>query len=881
MENLILTKRRFAILLSVSILFAAAVTVLNLFSSSAQQADRDEGAAMMAGNVSGRVFLDYNGDGTYDTGGGTAANPAAVDIGVANVTVTAYDAGGVNRGSGTTATDGTFLFAATGTATGGYRLEFTGIPAGYFPSARSTDSVDGGNGTDAGTTTQFIPAGGDNNVNVALIRPQDYCADNPFVCSQQFETLGQNANNAIYTIPYNAGSTLTVVTGGNVAPWQSPARTSLADMDDVGTTFGLAYRRTNRRLFAAAFMKKHAAFGPGGTGAIYVINRNTGAISQWANLNTIFGANTAGANPHNTADYNFDNGQATWDAVGKVAFGGLAINDAETHLYVMNLANRTLYEIPASVTPTAANIRTSAFPLTIPNCANASDVRPFAVSFYEGTIYVGAVCSGDAANSPAAVRAYVYTVNPTTLAFSATPILNYAMNYDRLETDPGIPADFLDWTTNYNTISAGHHIRPQPWLTDIDFDQGSMILSIRDRNGDQTGYQNASDPNNPTDFSRKGITAGEVLRACPNAGTYVVESNGACGGITTGGAGNGEGPGGGEYYYQDNYHPNGTPHDEVGLGAAHQIPGFNGHVANIFDPVYNTDAENVYDAGGHRWFSNRGANAGRHERAYLAYRAGDFGKANGMGNITVLCEAAPIEIGNRVWRDTNGNGVQDPGEPGIGGVTVRLYQGATLVGTAVTDANGEYYFVAGTAADPNTSDNIGQVNGGLLFSTAYTIRLDNIANYNTGNPLNGLYLSPPNQTTQAGDDDQSDSDGTYASGAGGTFPTISITTGGPGSSNHTFDFGFNVVSAAAVSLSGRVTLPAGNGIRNVRVYLTEHNGTVHSALTGAFGYYRFDNIEGGQTVVVGLAAKRYTFTPSSRLISLGDEATNVDWVADE
>ena len=30
-------------------------------------------------------------------------------------------------------------------------------------------------------------------------------------------------------------------------------------------------------------------------------------------------------------------------------------------------------------------------------------------------------------------------------------------------------------------------------------------------------------------------------------------------------------------------------------------------------------------------------------------------------------------IGNFVWNDLNGNGVQDPGEPGIAGVTVRLY----------------------------------------------------------------------------------------------------------------------------------------------------------------------------------------------------------------
>ena len=39
-----------------------------------------------------------------------------------------------------------------------------------------------------------------------------------------------------------------------------------------------------------------------------------------------------------------------------------------------------------------------------------------------------------------------------------------------------------------------------------------------------------------------------------------------------------------------------------------------------------------------------------------------------MSDVELLCDAAPIEIGNRVWHDVNGNGIQDPSEPGINGV---------------------------------------------------------------------------------------------------------------------------------------------------------------------------------------------------------------------
>lgn len=52
------------------------------------------------------------------------------------------------------------------------------------------------------------------------------------------------------------------------------------------------------------------------------------------------------------------------------------------------------------------------------------------------------------------------------------------------------------------------------------------------------------------------------------------------------------------------------------------------------------------------------------------------------------------KIGDTVWRDWNGNGIQDPGELGISGVTVQLYaaDGTTLLATATTDSNGNYYF---------------------------------------------------------------------------------------------------------------------------------------------------------------------------------------------
>lgn len=79
----------------------------------------------------------------------------------------------------------------------------------------------------------------------------------------------------------------------------------------------------------------------------------------------------------------------------------------------------------------------------------------------------------------------------------------------------------------------------------------------------------------------------------------------------------------------------------------------------------------------------------------------------GLFSAGVLClfgqqaQAQNISIGDRVWHDLNRNGRQDSGEPGISGVTVKLYadangdnvaDNATATATAVTNANGNYSF---------------------------------------------------------------------------------------------------------------------------------------------------------------------------------------------
>jgi hypothetical protein len=255
-----------------------------------------------------------------------------------------------------------------------------------------------------------------------------------------------------------------------------------------------------------------------------------------------------------------------------------------------------------------------------------------------------------------------------------------------------------------------------------------------------------------------------------------------------------------------------------------------------------------------------------------------------------MCSLAPIEIGNRVWRDVNINGVQDPQESRaatspvlMSGVTVRLYNSSnTLLATAVTDQDGEYYFSSATGT--NTTNAIYGLN--LLPNTAYQVRFDNPTNYASGGPLFGLSLTSVNQTSQNGDDDSSDSDAANVvnpvGSPAGTFPVISLTTGAAGSNNHTFDVGFAppAPSAADVTVGGRVTTASGMGIANTTVTLADTTGARRTALTNAFGYFQFNDIQVGQTVVITVLSKRYRFSQQSQIVEVIEELSNLNFVAD-
>ena len=87
-------------------------------------------------------------------------------------------------------------------------------------------------------------------------------------------------------------------------------------------------------------------------------------------------------------------------------------------------------------------------------------------------------------------------------------------------------------------------------------------------------------------------------------------------------------------------------------------------------------------------------------------------------------------------------------------------------------------------------------------------------------------------------------------------------------------------TAAEVYISGRITSPAGYGLAQARVTIDGGNLPQSlTAITNPFGYYSFHDIAAGQSYVITVSAKRYTFRQSPRLLNILDDMDNVDFTS--
>ena len=77
-------------------------------------------------------------------------------------------------------------------------------------------------------------------------------------------------------------------------------------------------------------------------------------------------------------------------------------------------------------------------------------------------------------------------------------------------------------------------------------------------------------------------------------------------------------------------------------------------------------------------------------------------------------------------------------------------------------------------------------------------------------------------------------------------------------------------------VSGRVTIPAGNGLRNATVILTNSQGVRQTATTSSFGFYTFSGVRPGEAYTITISSRLYRF--ASRVVQVSDTLSDVDFV---
>ncbi|WP_277207616.1 SdrD B-like domain-containing protein [Isoptericola croceus] len=767
-------------------------------------ASSDVATAAVGDPISGTIWQDYDSDGVLDTFEDTGR--------LGGVEVRAFDDDGTVAGPVLTEPDGTYALPVTSDATR-WRVE-ADVPDTPQWAGWEGTSFGRAGGTTNGTTVQFVdvPDGGTDGVDFSFQVPGAYVENNPLVYLPAFrygfsdgdqgELFGGTAH--LYDAT-SAGDQEVVPT-----VWDVP-------FQQVGATFGTAWQQAPApgelgSLFTSAYVRRHSALGPGGIGAIYRVDPDDGTLTSESASGSLLvdlvdyvdlgsdsdpGAlpgDPNGLRPAVTAEnpeYDWQRDAQAWDTVGRTGLGGMEITTDQRYLFVVNLFNRSLVRVEIDRAGTSV-VGVDEFELD-DYFPDSSDLRPFGLSSNPLTneLYLTVTNTAESTQDSDDLHAHVYAFNPEDPT-SLSEVLEFPLGYDRGAGFGGVDASYQPWSTDpasYDPYYDGDTMASSvPVVSDARYLHGNLVIGIRAFDGDLFGsFTYLSDDPSDTRTVRSRTNGGEMLLAGGNPdGTFTIEQNGVVDGDTGAGAGGGSmlnGPTGPDKYFVDQWR-GGPEH----LGAVLVVP-------SRPDGVLETGihvANGSYQVGTRTFDQGTGAVASPRGAAIITGTnvLGVTTKGNGLGELTALASAAPIEIGNYVWYDVDNDGVQDPGEDPVGGATVNLYEvgedgSRTWVSSTTTSAQGEYYF----SSDPALNTN----GYALRTQTDYVVGIDEPADYDSPDgPLYGWYPTVAD-TGDAGsvDPDRNDSDGLVEESDEGAFPYAAITTGGPGENDHTLDFGFS------------------------------------------------------------------------------------------
>lgn len=521
----------------------------------------------------------------------------------------------------------------------------------------------------------------------------------------------------------------------------------VAMQSQTGSVWGLAWNRSTRELYSAAFVKFGAGLGPAGIGGIYATDVQKQQTKTFADLAAL-GIPVGGPSASDPLQC------AYADAVGKAGLGDMDISDDDRLLFVTNLYNKSLVIIPTE-SPTAASIME--FKIPDPGC-NQGDYAVGAVEYYNGRVYLGVTCTAESSRSKSNFFFHIYSFDLLSRTFNIVFSTSFAREY---------------WLAQ-----PGSQRPVSQWLTSISFvNDAFMIIGITDRTG-----HTYCDPVYPLTGQY-----GDVLMLYKSGNSWLLENKGVAGTRSGNGPNHFEGPGGGEFFGDDYWIVGPSLHPEVSFGSVVVLPGTEEVVSACYDPIYES-----FSGGFHRYSTLNGDKLSSIQ--LYNKQSSAYGKSAGLGDLALACPPEPIAIGNYAWIDENENGIQDGVEMPLGSLQLLLIDDqCKVVGQTTTNSNGYYLF------DHTNVDIDGDGLAGPLapFANYY------IVIHPSQNIPGSQYLLIGADTMKLTSHLDAEAMQLYNSDAVqwtsapcsgfDQVPYISVRTGASGDHNYSFDLGFNHV----------------------------------------------------------------------------------------
>ena len=796
------------------------------------------------GDIGGVIFKDFNLNGKMDR----------LDSKISNISLKAVCSDGEIY-STTTKNNGTYRFVLNGDLR--CRLELENDQS-WIKS--------GNNGSGKAYSSVSFAENGELNHNISITTLNSYCKKSPKVI---ISTLpggpdGSDGN------PENHGSLFSLPTPKKgTFDKDFTKRKLLKSRQEVGAIWGLAYDKINKNIFASSVIKRYVPLlggckdednkKNGCAGRIYSIPVDgNGDVKVLVDL----GNKEVGYTLTQKRNYDGMSKQNDKEVIalsGRAGLGDLELSEDGKYLYTINLYKKELIKIEIA---TGEVIFKKLIPNPYGKACNDEMVRPWALNVNNGSVFIGSVCENRISNGYPTEVDHTGELGGAIQKFDGESFSNFAftntLNYLKPrpylpEKDDAEPVPQIDQNNNWKDTD----YYGQPILSDIEFDSmGNLLLAYTDRGA----------------FIRqRGNSSGDLRKMCKNAdGSYTDESTGVaptdCESHTVQYIKDGN-----KYYefyrgdfYDENHSDYGaTGHPETASGAV----AMRGGDANLY--LGMSDSTSPYEAGSIGILNNSSGEKIAAQALIDPSPVAQGGeremygsKAGGIGDIELLCDLAPAEIGNYIWNDENKNGIQDPDEYGITGVKVKLYSGKScngnLIGEATTNSDGEYYF--GGLKNINLKKDMK-----ILPNKDYSICISLM-----NEALDNMSITKRDALGKDGDKIDSDA---YDDSNG--FAKINFKTDLANSSNHSLDAGFTLNSSASFGDSvwndknqNGIQDSGESGVAGIKVTLYKGDGTeLVTTTTDSNGKYLFENLDAGDYYAIfdlKTLPKNYQVSPRNR-----------------